>query len=194
MTFNHISKMLSRHIKSVDLHQRKIPSFIWPVKDDLGLRTPGVYNLPANVVKSTLGRPAILLRPGSRSTSSTSIWSIGINHFYFSYPLHFPSLFFICFLWSPFLVLCLPDKGSFFHPIVILTAVRTWNLTKLCLCLSQGSLTITHWGTASSSSLICWSVQTSAFILLLWRLCTHDLLYPTPLLVVFTALILSKVI
>jgi hypothetical protein len=39
--------MLAMHnIMSVGLPPRKITSFLRPVKDDLGLRTPGVYNIP----------------------------------------------------------------------------------------------------------------------------------------------------
>jgi hypothetical protein len=39
--------MLARHnIKSVGLPPRKISSFLHPVKDSLGLRTPGVYCIP----------------------------------------------------------------------------------------------------------------------------------------------------
>jgi hypothetical protein len=46
-TFNRISRMLSRHnIKSVGLPPRKIANFLRPVKDDLGLKTPGVYSIP----------------------------------------------------------------------------------------------------------------------------------------------------
>jgi hypothetical protein len=46
-TFNHISRVLSRHnIKSVGLPSRKIASFLQPVKDDLGLKTPGMYSIP----------------------------------------------------------------------------------------------------------------------------------------------------
>jgi hypothetical protein len=45
-TFNRISRMLSRHIKSVGLSPRKVVSFLRPVKDDLGLKTPGVYSIP----------------------------------------------------------------------------------------------------------------------------------------------------
>jgi hypothetical protein len=37
-----ISRLLSRHIKSVGLPPKKIPSFLWPVKDNLGLKTPDV--------------------------------------------------------------------------------------------------------------------------------------------------------
>jgi hypothetical protein len=36
-----------RHnIKSVGLPPKKIPSFLWPVKDDIGLKTTGVYSVP----------------------------------------------------------------------------------------------------------------------------------------------------
>jgi hypothetical protein len=43
MTFNRISRMLSRHnITSVGLPPRKIASFLRPVKEDLVLKTPGV--------------------------------------------------------------------------------------------------------------------------------------------------------
>jgi hypothetical protein len=45
--FNRIRRVLARHnIKSVGLPPRKISSFLWLVKDDLGLRTPGVYSIP----------------------------------------------------------------------------------------------------------------------------------------------------
>jgi hypothetical protein len=46
MTFSHISQMLSRqNIKPVGLPPRKIPSFLWPVKDDMALKTQGVSSL-----------------------------------------------------------------------------------------------------------------------------------------------------
>jgi hypothetical protein len=45
-TFNRISRMLSRHnIKSVGLPPRNIANFLRPMKDDLGLKTPGVYSI-----------------------------------------------------------------------------------------------------------------------------------------------------
>jgi hypothetical protein len=44
--FNRISRALSRHnTKSVGLPPRRICSFLRPVKDKLGLRTPGVYRI-----------------------------------------------------------------------------------------------------------------------------------------------------
>jgi hypothetical protein len=46
-TFNRISRVLARHnIKSVGMPPWKISSFFHLVKDDLGLRTPGVYSIP----------------------------------------------------------------------------------------------------------------------------------------------------
>jgi hypothetical protein len=45
--FNRISRALARHnIKSVGLPHMKLPSLLRPVKDQLGLRTPGGYRLP----------------------------------------------------------------------------------------------------------------------------------------------------
>jgi hypothetical protein len=42
-----ISRLLPKHsIKSVGLLPRKIPSFLRPLKDDLGLKTPGCYSVP----------------------------------------------------------------------------------------------------------------------------------------------------
>jgi hypothetical protein len=46
-THSRLSRMLAKHnIKSVGLPPRKISSFLRPVKDNLGLRTPGVYSIP----------------------------------------------------------------------------------------------------------------------------------------------------
>jgi hypothetical protein len=44
--FNRISRVLSRHNRSVGLPPKKISGFLRPVKDNLGLRTPGVYRIP----------------------------------------------------------------------------------------------------------------------------------------------------
>jgi hypothetical protein len=41
--------MLAKHnIRSVGLPPKKISNFLRPVKDDLGLRTPGVYGIPCD--------------------------------------------------------------------------------------------------------------------------------------------------
>jgi hypothetical protein len=46
-TFNRISTVLARHsFKSVGLPHMKLSSLLRPVKDHLGLRTPGVYRIP----------------------------------------------------------------------------------------------------------------------------------------------------
>jgi hypothetical protein len=45
--FNRISRVLARHsIKSVGLPHMKLSSLLHPVKDQLGLRTSGVYRIP----------------------------------------------------------------------------------------------------------------------------------------------------
>jgi hypothetical protein len=55
-TFNRISRMLFRHIKSVGLPQRKIASFLRPFKDDLRLKTPGVYSIPCECGQVYIGQ------------------------------------------------------------------------------------------------------------------------------------------
>jgi hypothetical protein len=42
---NCISSMLPKHIKTVGIPLRKISSFQWPIKDDLALKTSGVYSI-----------------------------------------------------------------------------------------------------------------------------------------------------
>jgi hypothetical protein len=46
-TYNRLSQLLSRHnIKSVALPPKKISSFLRLVKENVGLKTPGVYSVP----------------------------------------------------------------------------------------------------------------------------------------------------
>jgi hypothetical protein len=55
--FNCISRVLAPHdIKSVGLPPRKISSFLCPVKDDLGLRTPAVYSIPCECSQVYIGQ------------------------------------------------------------------------------------------------------------------------------------------
>ncbi|PNF15534.1 hypothetical protein B7P43_G16534 [Cryptotermes secundus] len=55
--FNRISRVLSRHnIKAVGLPPYKLSSFLRPVKDSLGLRTPGVYSIPCECGKVYIGQ------------------------------------------------------------------------------------------------------------------------------------------
>jgi hypothetical protein len=57
MTFDRISILLSRHnIKSVGLRPKNIPGFLRPVKDDLGLKTPGVYSVPCKCCQVYIGQ------------------------------------------------------------------------------------------------------------------------------------------
>jgi hypothetical protein len=56
-TYGRLSRMLARHnIKSVGLQPRKISGFVRPVKDDLGLRTPGVYSIPYECGRVYIGQ------------------------------------------------------------------------------------------------------------------------------------------
>jgi hypothetical protein len=49
--------MLTKHnIKSVALPPKKIPSYLPPVKDALGLRTPGVYSVPRECSRVYIGQ------------------------------------------------------------------------------------------------------------------------------------------
>jgi hypothetical protein len=51
------SRLLARHnIKSVGLPPKKIPNFLRPVKDDLGLKTPDVYSVPCGCSKVYTGQ------------------------------------------------------------------------------------------------------------------------------------------
>jgi hypothetical protein len=54
--FNRISRVLSWHIKSMGMPPKKVSSFLWPVKDELGLRTLGVYRIPCECGKVYIGQ------------------------------------------------------------------------------------------------------------------------------------------
>jgi hypothetical protein len=57
MIFNCISRVLAWHnIKSVGVPPRKLSGFLRPVKDDLGLRTPGVYSIPCECGQVYIGQ------------------------------------------------------------------------------------------------------------------------------------------
>jgi hypothetical protein len=61
VTFNRISTMLSKHnIRVVDLPPRKLSSILWPMKDDLALKTPGVYSIPCEYQKAYIGQTGCL--------------------------------------------------------------------------------------------------------------------------------------
>lgn len=46
MTYGLFSRMLAKHNKNIGMPPRKISRFFRPVKDDMGLQTPGVYSIP----------------------------------------------------------------------------------------------------------------------------------------------------
>jgi hypothetical protein len=55
--FNLISRVLARHnIKYVGLPHMKLSSLLRPVKDHLGLRTPGVYRIPCECGRVYIGQ------------------------------------------------------------------------------------------------------------------------------------------
>jgi hypothetical protein len=55
--FNHISRVLARHnIKSVGLLHMKLFSLLHPVKNHLGLRTPGIYRIPCECGRVYIGQ------------------------------------------------------------------------------------------------------------------------------------------
>jgi len=56
-TFGRLSRMLAKHnIKSVALPPRKIFSYLPPVKDAVGLRTPGIYSIPCECSRVYIGQ------------------------------------------------------------------------------------------------------------------------------------------
>jgi hypothetical protein len=56
-TYGRFSRMLAKHnIKSVGLLLRKISSFLRPLKDNQGLRTPGVYSIPCDCGEVYIGQ------------------------------------------------------------------------------------------------------------------------------------------
>jgi hypothetical protein len=57
--FNRISRELARHIKYVGLPHMKLSSLLCPVKDHLGLRTPGVYRIPCECGRVYTGQRGI---------------------------------------------------------------------------------------------------------------------------------------
>jgi hypothetical protein len=56
-TYNRLNRMLAKlNINSVALPPRKISSYLPPVKDELGLKTPGIYRIPCECGKVYIGQ------------------------------------------------------------------------------------------------------------------------------------------
>jgi len=62
-TYGRLSRMLAKHIKSVGLQPRKISIFLRPVKDNLGLRTPGVYSVSCECGQVYNGQTGRSMKP-----------------------------------------------------------------------------------------------------------------------------------
>jgi hypothetical protein len=55
--FNRISRVLARHnVRSVGLPRMELSSLLRPVKDHLGLRTPGIYRIPCECGRVYIGQ------------------------------------------------------------------------------------------------------------------------------------------
>jgi hypothetical protein len=50
----------------------KVTSFLCPIKDNLGLKTASIYSIPCNCGRIYIEQTGVPLRPGSKSTISTS--------------------------------------------------------------------------------------------------------------------------
>jgi hypothetical protein len=71
---------LSRHnIKFVDLPPRKITSFFRSLKDDLGLKTPGVYRTPCECRQVCFGQTVRSIDIRISNTTGTFVWLIRTN-------------------------------------------------------------------------------------------------------------------
>jgi hypothetical protein len=71
-TFGRLSRMLTKlKIKSVALPPRKISSFLPPVKEPLGLRTPGIYSIPCECGKVYIGQSGRRYNNAFRNTTDT---------------------------------------------------------------------------------------------------------------------------
>jgi hypothetical protein len=68
-TYSRLSRMLAKHnIKSFALPLRKIFSYFPPVKDAVGLRTPGVYSIPCECGRVYIGQSGRLSNSESKNT------------------------------------------------------------------------------------------------------------------------------
>jgi hypothetical protein len=91
LPFSYIRRVLSLHsFKSVALPRRRFSSFLQPVKDDLGLKRQGVYNIPREygevymaqtghlipTLGSITGTYKLNFRTNQPWPSTASIWDI----------------------------------------------------------------------------------------------------------------------
>ena len=71
-TYGRLSRMLAKqNIKSVALPPRKLSSYFPPVTDVLELRTPGVYSIPCECGRVSIGQSGRPSNSISKSTTDT---------------------------------------------------------------------------------------------------------------------------
>jgi hypothetical protein len=56
-TYGRLSRMLTKlNVKSIPLPRKKISNYLPPVKDAVGLKTPGIYSIPCECGKVYIGQ------------------------------------------------------------------------------------------------------------------------------------------
>jgi hypothetical protein len=76
-TYGRLSRMLARHnINSVGLLLRKISSFLHCLKDDVGLRTPGMYSITCECGRVYIGQTGRSITTRVKKHS----WHIQLGH------------------------------------------------------------------------------------------------------------------
>jgi hypothetical protein len=62
-TYGRLSRILAKHnSKSVALPPRKIFNYLSPVKDAMGLRTPGIYSIPCECGRVYTGKSGLFIQ------------------------------------------------------------------------------------------------------------------------------------
>jgi hypothetical protein len=66
--------MLAKHIRSGTLPPKKIFSYLPPVEDALGLRTPGIYSIPCECSRGYIGQTGKPPKSESKSALNKEDW------------------------------------------------------------------------------------------------------------------------
>jgi len=73
--------MLAKHnIRSVALPPRKISDYLPPVKDALGLRTPGIYSIPCECGRVFIGKSGRSIQLQIKEPNKSAVAEHSINH------------------------------------------------------------------------------------------------------------------
>jgi hypothetical protein len=74
ITFNQLTRLLGRHnIKCIAIPPTKISDFLPKIKDDLGLRTPGIYSIPCECGKVYIGQRVSLYKIELKNTNAIHV-------------------------------------------------------------------------------------------------------------------------